>query len=197
MNPENIHPASREIVLLGLGEGAVGKTTLVYTAAFNRSVPNAGFTCGLNNINFPITLDGVTYSILVQEFGGQEQFGPWLIKTTPAITNADAVLLFFDLSFIETLFNLQDYIKQINCRKPGLKAVLVGTKADLEWNVTPGEITAFMKDNDIEQVAITSSLKNYNCLEPFKLAVAVVAGLDYQAIPVELCHSNLAVQRIH
>jgi small GTP-binding protein len=178
-------PTEKELVLLGLGEGAVGKTTLVYTVAFNRVFRDAKFTCGLNNISFQVTFGDRNYGILMQEFGGQEQFGPWLIRTTPAVENADVVLLFFDLSFVETLYNLDDYIKQVRRSKPDIKTILVGNKADLKWNVTPSEIEDFRREQDIEKVTVTSSMKSYNCLEPFRLAIAAVEEVDYQVPTVE------------
>ncbi|MHA2331469.1 MAG: ADP-ribosylation factor-like protein [Candidatus Hodarchaeales archaeon] len=178
-------PTEKELVLLGLGEGAVGKTTLVYSVAFDRVIRDAKFTCGFNNISFQVVFGDRNYGILMQEFGGQEQFGPWLIRTTPAVENADVVLLFFDLSFVETLYNLEGYIKQLRRLKPSIKIVLVGNKADLKWNVTPSEIEDFRREQKIEQVTVTSSIKSYNCLEPFKIAIATAEGLDYQVPPIE------------
>ncbi|MHA1450389.1 MAG: Rab family GTPase [Candidatus Hodarchaeales archaeon] len=178
-SPDTPPYPKKEHVILGLGEGAVGKTTLVYTAAFKRFHPGIGFTCGFNSISFDVDLLGDYHRVLVWEFGGQQQFGPWLIKTTPAINHADAFLLFFDISFAETLYSLDEYISFIRKRGSTAPLVLVATKSDLEWNIDPSEIELFMMERGINHAVITSSYAMHNCMEPFRIAIAAAEKLDY------------------
>jgi len=150
-----------------IGEGGVGKTTLLHRSVSNIFVDSTKMTIGTDffmkkiekidekNINQII--------LLLWDFAGQERFR-FILKDY--LKGAKGVILCFDLTRASTLQKLYDWIDLLKeggtWNNPDIRFFLVGTKADLIANtpasITPDQIDIFRKEFNIDLYFQTSAL---------------------------------------
>ena len=108
--------------ILMLGDGGIGKTTLV-TRVATGEVSDGKLTILLDN--HCITQFGEGLSIF--DFGGQKQFRLLLEDDPTILRGASCILLCFDLSRFTTFKNLFYWLEIIR-NSPRVPIILVGTK---------------------------------------------------------------------
>ncbi|MHA1112368.1 MAG: Rab family GTPase [Promethearchaeota archaeon] len=117
-----------------LGEGSVGKTTLVErltTGKFNESTKmTIGIDFSMINVNATVEPEKmVNIDLQVWDLGGQDRFR-FILPSY--IQGADGGLLLYDVNWFPSEKNLPQWIQLwYNNTKPGIPIYLVGTKMDL------------------------------------------------------------------
>jgi Ras-related protein Rab-1B len=119
--------------ILTAGDGGVGKTTFVHRFIDNRFRENYHKTIGLE-ISKKIVVKKnilgreVRYSLVIWDFGGQEQFKILLDDFTKG---GNGALLMFDMTQFNSLANIEDWVKIIRKNNGNIPILLLGTKLDL------------------------------------------------------------------
>ena len=130
-----------------VGDGGVGKTTILHRYIDGKFYQNTMMTIGTNFFLKEISLDDYDSTIRLQiwDLGGQEHFAP----IRPSFyAGASGVIYTFDLTRLQTLINLKDWkdevshglFKQVPC-------ILIGNKLDLA-----NEIGHMGIKSDIEEI---------------------------------------------
>lgn len=122
--------------ILVLGDGGVGKTTLLYRYVNGVFVDSTKMTIGSDFIVKKLVIPDENYenrlTLLFWDFAGQERFRFVLKDYTKG---AEGVLLVFDLTrfnSLQGLYNWVDVLKEGGIwNDPKVKYILVGTKSDL------------------------------------------------------------------
>ncbi|MFX1518351.1 MAG: Rab family GTPase [Promethearchaeota archaeon] len=114
-----------------VGEGGVGKTTLITRYATNKFIESTRMTIGAGFTFFDKEVNGGTDKIRlnVWDFGGEKRFRFILPSYCKG---SNGVIFVFDLTRTTTLWNLEDWIKLVN-ENTDIEPIffLAGTKADL------------------------------------------------------------------
>ena len=137
-NETNIKKIKRKIIILG--EGGVGKTTLLHRYVSNIFIDSTKMTIGTDFFIKKVDIsndNGEKYqlTLLLWDFAGQERFRFILNEY---IKGAEGIILAFDLSRPATLYRIKNWIgllKESNVwDDPNTKYFLLGTKKDLVTN---------------------------------------------------------------
>jgi len=115
--------------LLTAGEGGVGKTTLLRRYIEGQFITDTKLTVGVEFFVKELELDGNACSLQLWDFGGQERFR-FLLKSY--VKGAKGAFLMFDLTRIDTLRTIDEWVKILRDSVPDLPILFVGTKLDLE-----------------------------------------------------------------
>ncbi|MHA1149137.1 MAG: Rab family GTPase [Promethearchaeota archaeon] len=158
------------IKLCLLGEGAVGKTSLVYRFVSNRFKKNLASTLGVNISKKEFYIDGDTHiRTLIWDLGGDQKFR--MMRKT-FLAGAKGALLVFDLTRARTLDKVENwrenFIKEIG-EQP---MILIGNKTDLvnEIEISPDTAEAYAKAHNMKLI-LTSAKTGDNVEESFKQMV--------------------------
>ena len=143
------HPPSKQTFkLLLIGDGSVGKTSLVnlkkngvfndkYTPTLGVSISRITFQTSTNN---PITFE-------CWDTAGQERFAG---LREGYYTDSDCMILMFDvsnrMSYVDVTFRFSDFNRRTNA--VNVPWVLVGNKADTKDRVVPSSRVTFHKKNN-------------------------------------------------
>ncbi|TFG16459.1 MAG: GTP-binding protein [Promethearchaeota archaeon] len=117
-----------------LGEGSVGKTTLVERLTTGKFNPITKMTIGIDfsmvNVDLEVEPEKkVNIDLQVWDLGGQDRFR-FILPSY--IQGADGGLLLYDVNWFPSEKNLPDWIDLwYNNTKPGIPIYLVGTKLDM------------------------------------------------------------------
>jgi len=135
LNENNITKIKRKIIILG--EGGVGKTTLLHRYVSNIFVDSTKMTIGtdffIKKVNTSNdNADKYQLTLLLWDFAGQERFRFILNEY---IKGAEGIILAFDLSRVATLYRIKNWIGLLKesgvWGDPKTKFFLLGTKKDL------------------------------------------------------------------
>lgn len=154
---------NKKAKVLFLGDGSVGKTSIC-RAYLGKELPKM-MTIGIE-IEY-LKIDDK--DIVIWDISGQKRFQE-IVQSF--VRGADLVVLVFDLSRKETLFNLKEWINiVIKNANSNVKAILVGNKADLAKEVTKKDIDDFLQSTNVKIMDYieTSARTNHNIKALFKL----------------------------
>jgi Ras-related protein Rab-1A len=135
-----------------VGEGGVGKTTLVNRYASGKFSEDTKLTVGASFYTFENKVNGDTsVKLQIWDFGGEKRFRFILPSYT---RGAHGVIFAFDLTRSTTLFNLEEWFELIKENADSPIFLLIGTKADKIEEagieaVNTEQITEFMKTYDL------------------------------------------------
>lgn len=114
-----------------VGDGGVGKTTILHRYIDGRFYQDTLMTIGTNFFMKEIKLEGEDISVRLQiwDLGGQEHFAP----IRPSFyAGASGVIYTFDLSRLQTLFNLKHWKEEVSRGIfKQVPTILIGNKLDL------------------------------------------------------------------
>jgi len=160
--------------VLMVGEGGVGKSTLVDAYRFGRFFDHEP-TIGLNLLvcNVPDET-GKMYKLVIYDFSGQLRFFRMYYNVPSLMRGAHGAILAFDLSSITTLTSLKDWAELVARVNKDIPMLLVGTKADLEREVGDEEIREFMDLLGARAYVETSARLMKNVDVPFKLLLSMI-----------------------
>ncbi len=117
----------RVLKILVLGEGGVGKTSLIKTFVFEQPSMSLDQTLGAEFFVKTLDLGDEQLKLQLWDLAGQDHFKNMQVYDR-FCQGAHGALLCFDLSDVETLFRLEQWIEYLNDET---KVVVVGTKSDL------------------------------------------------------------------
>lgn len=164
--------------ILILGDTEVGKSSIAKAVArkpFNPDYEH-DLTIDIQIPLLPVSDQNITVQAWIMP--GDQRF---IEDTARFYIGADAAILVFDLTRPTTLTWLENCLSTLRAQVPGIKVILVGSKADLhaENNVPPADIVAFMVRNGIDDkhYKAVSAKINHNIDNIFTLAVT-----NYQTI---------------
>ena len=163
-NTKPIRKIQKKIIVLG--EGGVGKTTLLHRSVNNIFVDSTKMTIGtdffMKKIEKTNEKNVNQIIMLLWDFAGQERFR-FILKDY--VKGAEGIILAFDLSRYPTLHKLYDWVDIL---KEGgvwgnkkVRFFLAGTKKDLiENRISQDEIDKVKNEFNIDYFFETSSLDN-------------------------------------
>ena len=119
------------IPLMLLGDGQVGKTSLIARITGNEFDESLLTTVGKSSQTYEVELHGYNLKMKIWETAGQERFKSMSVNV---IKNAEGLLLTYSITSRESFNNLESWLKQLNDAKDISKIpiVIVGNKSDLE-----------------------------------------------------------------
>ncbi len=167
-SPENSKPIKKiQKKVIVIGEGGVGKTTLLHRSVSNIFVDSTKMTIGtdffMKKIEITDEKNVNQIILLLWDFAGQERFR---FVLSSYLKGAKGVILCFDLTRASTLQKLYEWIDLLKegdiWDKPDIPFFLVGTKSDLVAStptaITPDQVDLFRKEFNIDLYFETSAL---------------------------------------
>jgi len=125
------------------GDGGVGKTSFLNRLVNDRFSDNSELTRGIDFYSKNIYVNGTEFNFIMWDFAGQKQFKTLL---NDFVEGSLAALILFDLTRINTIENLHDWIVTLESFGH-IPIILIGTKSDL---VSPYDYQAI--DNYISEI---------------------------------------------
>ena len=129
---ENNEKKLTRINLITLGDGQVGKTSLIlrYTNDYfgNNYIATIGFDFKFKNEKLK---NGEEITVKIFDTAGQEKYRSLAANF---LKKADGIILVYDITYKISFENLNKWLKDINENAKGLPIVLIGNKTDLEEN---------------------------------------------------------------
>jgi len=150
------------------GDGGVGKTTLLYRYVEGKFKVDTKMTIGVGFFFEKIDLgDENTYSIQLWDFGGEEHFRALLNNY---VSGASGALLMIDMTRINSLNKIDQWVSICRRENKNLPILLVGTKLDLEEKISVQEEDALrlVEKYNFTGFIKTSSKTGLNVKEVFK-----------------------------
>jgi len=114
--------------ILTVGDGSVGKTTLLQRYVEGLFKEDQKMTIGVNFYLKRIQIRDFDIALQLWDFGGQERFR-FLLKKY--IKGAAGALLLYDLSNPATINGANEWVELVRMYNSSLPVILVGTKYDL------------------------------------------------------------------
>ncbi len=114
--------------ILTVGDGSVGKTTLLQRYVEGMFKESQDMTIGVNFFLKRLQYRDFDIALQLWDFGGQNRFR-FLLKKY--VKGASGALLLFDLSNPVSIESADDWIKLVRMHNANLPIILVGTKYDL------------------------------------------------------------------
>ncbi len=116
--------------LMLLGDGQVGKTSLILRLTGNEFNDSQLTTVGKESYIHEVTLNGYKLKMKIWDTAGQERFKSMSVQV---IKNSDAVILVYSIDDINSFKNLDNWLSKINetadiTKKP---IIIIGNKADV------------------------------------------------------------------
>ncbi len=155
-NQKPIKKIQKKIIVIG--EGGVGKTTLLHRSVSNIFADSTKMTIGtdffMKKIEIVDEKNVNKVLLLLWDFAGQERFR-FILKDY--LKGAKGVILCFDLTRVSSLQKLYDWIDLLKeggtWGEPGIQFFLVGTKNDLSVNnptaITQEQVDLFRNEFNI------------------------------------------------
>ena len=129
---ENNEKKLTRINLITLGDGQVGKTSLIlrYTNDYfgNNYIATIGFDYKFKNEKLK---NGEEITVKIFDTAGQEKYRSLAANF---LKKADGIILVYDITYKISFENLNKWLKDINENAKGLPIILIGNKTDLEEN---------------------------------------------------------------
>ncbi|MHA1784998.1 MAG: GTP-binding protein [Candidatus Helarchaeota archaeon] len=154
--------------LLLLGDGAVGKTSLVkqyIKGEFKGDYkPTIGVDVYSKEIKFNHQNEEVTLNLGIWDIAGQKQFEMFRKNF---FKGAQAALVVFDYSRPETFSSLETiWIKDLINLSGNIPFIIIGNKIDLEKKINPSLVSALASHYNVSFIE-TSAINNTNVKDAF------------------------------
>ena len=148
-----------------LGEGSVGKTSLVYRLVENKFQEDYKSTLGVNILQKHLEIDGHSVSTNIWDLGGQVSFKK-LRKLY--LEGSQGALVIFDLTNRASFKNLGSWIQDFREHRGNKPFCLIGNKVDLKDQivVTEEESSLLAKEHGVNLI-ITSAKTGENVEKAF------------------------------
>eukprot|EP00475_Leptophrys_vorax_P040827 TRINITY_DN7643_c0_g1_i1.p1 TRINITY_DN7643_c0_g1~~TRINITY_DN7643_c0_g1_i1.p1 ORF type:complete len:311 (+),score=65.73 TRINITY_DN7643_c0_g1_i1:605-1537(+) len=168
-----------KMYVMMLGDAGVGKSSLMHRFQqrdnFRKDLPSA--TCGVDMGFSEIGVAGQAVPIVIQDTAGQERYRS---INRRHYQKADAILLVFDLSRLETFSKIPEWLLEIEEHaRDDVVVMLVGAKADLRKEVDYDCVSKFASDMGMHYLE-TSAFEFHNVDLAFETIVKVVMTIKTQ-----------------
>ena len=141
-----------KIVLIG--DANVGKTSLVRRYCENTFRETRVETIGIDFQSHTVQLnEDETVCLVIWDVAGQERFSGFRDQY---YTGALAVALVYDVTYPDSFHNLNVWQQELQHAIPGVPALVVGNKVDLELSVAPDEAEAWATEYDYPFVLLSA-----------------------------------------
>ncbi|MEM2637379.1 MAG: GTP-binding protein [Candidatus Korarchaeota archaeon] len=154
-----------KIVLLG--DGAVGKTSLVRRYVEKTFQKKYIMTIGVDFYSKRVEIDGEQVLLVIWDLAGQPMFNT---VRSSFYSGSRGGILVFDLTRESTLPNLHGWLNELRKHAPDAPVILIGNKADLAdaREVSPAAAKKFAKEIGCEYLE-TSALDGSNVNDAFEI----------------------------
>lgn len=173
-------PAFLKVVLLG--DGGVGKSSLIQRFVSNKFDPSLFHTIGVEFLNKDLEVDGDRYTLQIWDTAGQERFKS---LRTPFYRGSDCCLLTFAIDDAQSFQNIamwkKEFLYYADVKDPDtFPFVVLGNKSDLvgERKVNAEEVRAWCTQNGKLPYYETSAKDALNVDLAFEAAIRRVASLN-------------------
>jgi small GTP-binding protein len=172
------------IKVLVIGEGGVGKTTLIHRLVTGK-YSDQPMTIGMDLATKVMrTSDGREVKLQLWDIGGQNRFRLFLPS---AKGGAKGIILVFDLSRPSTFVRLDDWVRLVRSDlQPGrhVPIMLVGAKCDLKREIMAGAARDLVARLRLDGYVETSSKENIRIEEPFYLLLNTIVSARVRGSPI-------------
>ncbi len=152
-----------------VGDGGVGKTTMLHRYIKNEFLVDTKMTIGVGFFQKYVSLeDGRKVYLQLWDFGGEKHFRAFLDSY---VLGANGALLLFDLTLMKTLNQIDNWVKIVRKYNSTLPIVFIGSKCDLKEKISVSDDYALQfkeKYNFFEYIK-TSSKTGENIEKVFEL----------------------------
>ena len=146
--------------IITVGDGSVGKTSIIRRLVYNKFLENALSTTGMNMAHYKVTLqNNKIINLTIVDTAGQERYKSLGKKY---FSNADGILFVFAHDNLESFENIKDWMKifeESSSSRIDIPKFLVGNKNDLESEVDENLIDEFLNKNKNFKYKSTSAKK--------------------------------------
>ena len=153
-----------------VGNGAVGKTTLLRRYATGKFQESRIMTIGVDFETIEVDLKGQSIKLTVWDLAGQARFAPF---RDSFYKGARAVGLVFDVSDRQSFENLPDWLQEVHRVVPDAYVVVNGNKTDLPRVVKVEEGKAYAAS--INAAYVETSAKTGEGVQRFFRFLAMAA----------------------
>ncbi len=126
-------PRSFVLKIIIMGDGGVGKTTLLIRYMEGKFVNDTSLTIGVQFYSKNVKIGNDNVTLQLWDFAGQDQFR-YMLKDY--VIGVKGAILMFDLTRFQTLGNLEEWINLCRRDNPDLPIILIGGKAELTNDIT-------------------------------------------------------------
>lgn len=164
-----------------LGDGGVGKSSLMNRYVANKFDNQLFHTIGVEFLNKELEVEGRSVTLQIWDTAGQERFRS---LRTPFYRGSDCCLLAFSLDDSQSFINLSNWKKEFayyaDVRDPDrFPFVILGNKVDVkERQVSPDESLRWCRDNGGHPYFETSAKDAINVTAAFEEAVRRVLAAE-------------------
>ena len=146
--------------IITVGDGSVGKTSIIRRLVYNNFLENTLNTVGMNMAHYKVTLqNNKIINLTIVDTAGQERYKSLGKKY---FSNADGILFVFAHDNLESFENIKDWMKifeESSSSRIDIPKFLVGNKNDLESEVDENLIDEFLNKNKSFKYKSTSAKK--------------------------------------
>ena len=146
--------------IITVGDGSVGKTSIIRRLVYNNFLENTLNTVGMNMAHYKVTLqNNKIINLTIVDTAGQERYKSLGKKY---FSNADGILFVFAHDNLESFENIKDWMKifeESSSSRIDIPKFLVGNKNDLESEVDENLIDEFLNKNKNFKYKSTSAKK--------------------------------------
>lgn len=129
---------AKELKLVAVGDGAVGKTSLLMVLN-DKPFPERYVPTIFENYTQEVNIEGVPYKLHIWDTAGQDEYD----RLRPlSYSGANAIFLCFSLDSKSSFSNLSEkWISEVKHYCRDAKIILIGTKLDLRQQGNPNHVT--------------------------------------------------------
>jgi len=172
-NPK-AHTTLLKVVIIG--DGGVGKSSLMNRFVNNEFDSQSFHTIGVEFLNKDMTIDDETFTMQIWDTAGQERFKS---LRTPFYRGSDCCILTFDVTDPHSFENIpmwkKEFVHYADIRDDKFPFVLLGNKVDSELRkVATAQAQEWCKVNGDMAYFETSAKDNIDVVKAFETAVRIV-----------------------
>lgn len=166
MNQKSVNRLNFKLCILG--DGGVGKTTMIHRYLSGRYLGNTKMTIGVDFHIYKRNHGDKSISFQIWDLSGQEHFQRMRVFDR-YVQGSHIVMLAVDLSRIDTFENLPTWLEVAKNANTQPLLILVGTKKDLEREIEKEFLEKWACEQGFAHIIETSSLTGENVNELFEL----------------------------
>lgn len=176
-------PIFLKVVLLG--DGGVGKSSLIQRFVSNKFDPSMFHTIGVEFLNKDMEVDGNRYTLQIWDTAGQERFKS---LRTPFYRGSDCCLLTYAVDDSQSFQNLsmwkKEFLYYADVKEPeNFPFIIIGNKVDIaDRKVTPEEATRWCEENSKMPYYETSAKDSTNVEQAFEAAIKRISSLGHLSV---------------
>lgn len=173
-------PIFLKVVLLG--DGGVGKSSLIQRFVSNKFDPSMFHTIGVEFLNKDMEVDGNKYTLQIWDTAGQERFKS---LRTPFYRGSDCCLLTYAVDDDQSFQNLsmwkKEFLYYADVKDPEtFPFIVIGNKVDVaDRKVTPDEAKMWCTQNNDMPYYETSAKVAMNVDQAFEAAIKRISSLGH------------------